>query len=210
MQFLAWLAYIVPGLWWPSLPLPLMMAACAVPYTWAMAETTEGINKGGRPPNVPEVSPEEIVKTALAPRGRHHLSKETGISDKDAKIIKRVTGMTVEEFQEAQREELQEAMRIALSQTKVMLPKASALQAATVYGILDDKHGRPKTGNQTLHIHLAPGDRSGAIDALLGKHSERVLPKGESVSTRAGPASTGPVIDAELANPSPVSQSGDS
>jgi hypothetical protein len=181
-----------------------------------MAQTAE-VNKGGRPRNKPSVPAEDIPIVSLMSKGRHPLSKATGISKDDASTIQKVTGMTVEEFQEKQRDKLQKVMDLALAQTELMLPKASALQSATVYGILDDKHGRPKAGNQTLHIHLAPGDRSGAISALLGKHGERVSGNGDSVSTRPGSVSTrsdsvstGPVIDLETPEPGHLLHTGDS
>lgn len=143
-------------------------------------------------------------------KGRHPLSKATSISDTDAKVIKRVTTLTVEEFQEAQKAKLQEAMDMALDQTKATMHKASSLQAATVYGILGDKLARPGPTNQTLHIHLAAGDRAGAVAALLGKHGERVLPKCDPVSTRRDSVSTGPVIDLETTEPGPLLHTGDS
>ena len=178
-------------------------------YTRAMTETAE-VNKGGRPRNKPTVSAEDIPIVSLMSKGRHPLSKATGISKDDASTIQKVTGMTVEEFQDTQRAKLQQVMELALAQTELMLPKASALQSATVYGILDDKHGRPKAGNQTLHIHLAPGDRMGAISALLGKHGERVSGRGDPVSTRSDSVSTGPVIDLGTPEPGPLLHTGDS
>jgi len=175
-----------------------------------MATATEGKDKGGRPRNKPSVPVEEIPIVSLMTKGRHPLSKATGISKDDASTIQKVTGMTVEEFQDTQRAKLQQVMELALAQTELMLPKASALQSATVYGILDDKHGRPKAGNQTLHIHLAPGDRMGAISALLGKHVERVSGSGDPVSTRSDSVSTGPVIDLETPEPGHLLHTGDS
>jgi hypothetical protein len=62
-------------------------------------------------------------------------------------------------------------------------------QLAVPLGILVDKHkglidaGQPAT--QHLHLHLGSDDRTGAITALLGKHSERVAkpvaPAGEAL-----------------------------
>ena len=175
-----------------------------------MATATEEKDKGGRPPKKPLVTPEELAAVALNPKGRHHLTTVAGISHEDARIIKRVSTLTVEEFQAVQKEKLQEAMDMALDQTKATIHKASALQAATVYGILGDKHSKPGPTNQTLHIHLAAGDRSGAIAALLGKHGERVSGEGANQTKPVGIKQAGPVIDLETPEPGPILRTGDS
>ena len=50
-------------------------------------------------------------------------------------------------------------------------------QIPVTLGILSDKHKAINDSggstSQHLHLHLAAGDRSGAISALLGKHGER-------------------------------------
>ena len=175
-----------------------------------MATATEEKDKGGRPPKKPLVTPEELAAVALNPKGRHHLTTVAGISHEDARIIKRVSTLTVEEFQAVQKEKLQEAMDMALDQTKATIHKASALQAATVYGILGDKHSKPGPTNQTLHIHLAAGDRSGAIAALLGKHGERVF--GEGANQTKVVKMAGPVVDLapDAPEPGPILRTGDS
>jgi len=174
-----------------------------------MAQTAE-VNKGGRPHKKPLITAEELAAVALNPKGRHHLTTVTGVSEEDARIIKRVSTLSVEEFQAVQKEKLQEAMDMALEQTKATIHKASALQAATVYGILGDKHSKPGPTNQTLHIHLAAGDRSGAIAALLGKHGERVSPEGANQTKPVGIKQAGPVIDLETPEPGHLLHTGDS
>lgn len=176
-----------------------------------MATATEEKSKGGRPANEPKLDPQAIIDATLRPKANGaKLAKITGIGRDVSRHIMRVTEMTVEQFQEAQKAKLQAAMDLALQQTQDTMHKASALQAATVYGILGDKLARPGPTNQTLHIHLAAGDRSGAIAALLGKHGERVSGERDSVSTRPGSVSTGkpsPTIDAEA---TPILHTGDS
>ena len=147
-----------------------------------MATATEEKDKGGRPPKKPLVTPEELAAVALNPKGRHHLTTVAGISHEDARIIKRVSTLTVEEFQAVQKEKLQEAMDMALDQTKATIHKASALQAATVYGILGDKHSKPGPTNQTLHIHLAAGDDASDVpeSALPGLIAEGYVGDGSA------------------------------
>ena len=174
-----------------------------------MATATEEKDKGGRPVNKPTVSRDEVIELGINPPSREQLAKKTGIGHDAARTIKKVMDMTVEEFQDAQRAKLQRVADLALSQAEKALPKASALQAATAYGIFSDKLNKP-VANQTLHIHLAPGDRSGAISALLGKHGERVSSARDPVSTRSDSVSTGPVIDLETPEPGPILHTGDS
>lgn len=170
-----------------------------------MAETTEATRKAGRPPNKLKIDPAALPIEALTPRKRHHLCKATSVSDDDAKVIRRVTTLSVEEFQEIQKAKLQEAMDLALTQTNATIHKASALQAATVYGILGDKLTKPGPSTQNLHIHLATGDRVGAIGALLGKHAERILPQSGAIVNTAPACHSEPgspvILEAELATP---------
>ena len=174
-----------------------------------MAQTAE-VNKGGRPVNKPTVSKDEVLELGVNPPGRVELAKKTGIGESAARTIKKVMDMTVEEFQEAQRAKLQRVADLALSRAEEALPKASALQAATAYGIFHDKISKPNATHQTLHIHLAAGDRSGAVAALLGKHAERVSPT-EAIPTKAvGIKQAGPVIDLETPDSAPISSTGDS
>jgi hypothetical protein len=165
----------------------------------AAPEEEPGKDKGGRPPNEPSVSKEELAALALELPVRR-LSKKTGISDNDCRIIKRITDMTVEEFQEDQRTKLQEMQDMALQQAKATIGKASALQAATVMGICADKlSNQPKSVTQNLHVHLKESDREDFLASLLGRQKERQA----SVSShhdqmtkddsKAKPA--GPVID---------------
>lgn len=175
-----------------------------------MEESTEE-SLGGRPVNKPRVSPDHILELGTNPdMGRRELAKQSGIGQDAARTIKKVMNMTIEEFQEAQRVKLQRVADLALSRAEEALPKASALQAATAYGIFSDKINRPGPTSQTLHIHLASGDRSGAIAALLGKHGERVSSRCEPVSTRSDSVSTGPVIELNAPEPGSFLHTGDS
>ena len=168
-------------------------------------------NKGGRPPNVPKVSTEDLAKLVLLPdMGRKRLSDATGLGEDANRLMQKVTAATIEEFKEIQHKELREAMELAVAQTKTALPDASAYQAATVYGIFWDKLFKNPQVNQTLHIHLASGDRAGAINALLGKHSERVSPAKDV--TPIAPDAAGPVVDLapDAPEPGPILRTGDS
>ena len=174
-----------------------------------MATATEEKDKGGRPVNKPTVSRDEVIELGINPPSREQLAKKTGIGHDAARTIKKVMDMTVEEFQDAQRAKLQRVADLALSQAEKALPKASALQAATAYGIFSDKLNKP-VANQTLHIHLAPGDRSGAISALLGKHGERVS-SADSIPTKAVKiAEPVPAVDLDTVEPGPILHTGDS
>jgi hypothetical protein len=159
-------------------------------------QSTEGKaekDKGGRPPNEMAVTAEELKALALELPIRA-LSKKTGISDNDCRIIKRITDMTVEEFQEDQRAKLQEMADLALAQAKSTIGKASALQAATVMGICADKlSNQPKVTNN-LHVHLKESDRGELLGALLGRQMERNV----SVSSR------GPILTKEVKKPGPI------
>ena len=59
-------------------------------------------------------------------------------------------------------------------------------------------------------IHLAAGDRSGAIAALLGKHGERVF--GEGANQTKVVKMAGPVVDLapDAPEPGPILHTGDS
>jgi hypothetical protein len=150
-------------------------------------------NKGGRPPNKPLVTPEEIARIALTAPTRS-LYKKTGISDEDARIIKRVTQMSVEEFQEHQRKGLQELADLAKEQAIATIGTASALQAATVMGICADKLDRQPKVTNNLHVHLKEADRGDLLTVLLGRQKERTV----SVAPQS------PILTKEVKKPGPI------
>jgi hypothetical protein len=155
-------------------------------------------DKGGRPPNQPKVSNEELAAIAIELPIRA-LSKKTGISSNDARIMKRVTSMTIEEFQENQRTKLQEMHDLALQQAKATIGKASALQAATVMGICADKLDRQPKVTNNLHVHLKEADRGDLLTVLMGRQNERTVSvpaRGTNLTKEVKkPGFSGPVID---------------
>jgi len=132
-------------------------------------------NKGGRPPNVPKVSTEDLAKLVLLPdMGRKRLSDATGLGEDANRLMQKVTAATIEEFKEIQHKELREAMELAVAQTKTALPDASAYQAATVYGIFWDKLFKNPQVNQTKHMQHATTAGALAQGAALVSRCGRV------------------------------------
>lgn len=164
--------------------------------------TTKPKNKGGRPAKKPVVPADTVIEIASTNDGYRKLADKTGIGNDSAKVIKKVTGLTVEEFMERQKAHLEELMQQSLAQTKKTLGDATAMQSATVYGILHDKYHKQSGGQaaQHLHLHLGGKDREGLLGSLLGRHGERVSAHRESVSI-SKPAA--PVIDLPPGDPAP-------
>ena len=165
-------------------------------------------NKGGRPVKASKVSPEKIAEAVLSGGvSRPRIKKDIGLGDDAARLMVKVTGLTIEQFQEIQRTKLQEAADMALEQTKDQLGRANALQAATVYGIFSDKiHRQPNNVTQNLHLHISDGNRGGLLKAILGRAEERVS-SCDSVSTTTAPAGPLPTAPAVIDLTPPPKQS---
>jgi hypothetical protein len=174
------------------------MAETAI-ATEGKAEAIPAKNKGGRPKKPVDVDADELARLALGGSGRKHLAKLTGITEHDARTIVKVTGMTVEEFQEDQRKKMQVVADMALARTQETIGEASALQSATVYGILADKMDKQPKVTNNLHVHLKEADRGDLLTVLMGRQQERrasVLAQHDQNTKEARiPGHTGPVID---------------
>lgn len=114
------------------------------------------------------------------------LADESGMSDNDARVVKRIAAKTVAEFCDEMRAPMQETMRKLIEKIEREIDELSPSQAAIVLGILHDKHGAEvKTVNQALHIHIKGGDSGSALKAILGPQANSIFNNAPAQSNKA-------------------------
>jgi len=165
----------------------------------------------GRPKNVPFVSPEEAVKEAIESTGRIGIRERTGLSSKDAEILRRAVGLTESEFREKHEAQLRATLDELLGRIRDEMGMLTPAQKAITFGILSDKLNlAPKSVTNALHLHFKGGDRKNVLASLLGSEGKRLVfvpPKPEGIDRPIylAPA-VGPVIELD---PTPKTPAGD-
>jgi len=124
---------------------------------------------------MPTVPAESIPAIALECDNRGEVMAQTGIGKDAATAILKTTAMTLDEFQDKQRGQLQSILDELAVKIRQELDDLSAAQKAVTYGILSDKlANQPKQLTQNLHLHIK-GDASSALSAILGPAAQSVF-----------------------------------
>lgn len=107
---------------------------------------------------------------------RADLAEQAGVSLHAAEAMKKLTKLSLEDFQERQRDQLQSILVKLGEHIEREIEDLSPAQKAITYGILSDKlANQPKALTQNLHIHLKGGDSAGALKALLGPQGDSIF-----------------------------------
>lgn len=130
--------------------------------------------------------------------GRRKIASDTGIADRDAGTIARLTGMSVEEFREAAVEEARE-IRLALAdQIRKRMDDIPPSFLVTGWGIAGTKE-RELTGGTAGHVGTQINIQVNGVSSREGL-LESVLHRDPREAKPARAPAAAPVVDVETAD----------